>query len=42
MTRVFIDTSALFKRYVLEDGTDTLTGILSEADEIAVSAITLV
>jgi len=40
MTRVFIDTSALFKRYVLEDGTDSLTEILSEADEIAVSAIT--
>ncbi|HNV49191.1 MAG TPA: type II toxin-antitoxin system VapC family toxin [Spirochaetota bacterium] len=38
--RLYIDTSALLKRYVSEEGSDRLDAIMGTADEIVVSAIT--
>ncbi|MBU2600719.1 MAG: type II toxin-antitoxin system VapC family toxin [Actinobacteria bacterium] len=39
--RVFLDTSALVKRYVDEPGSDTIAAVLAEADRLIVSALTL-
>ena len=38
--RVFVDTSALFKKYVAESGSDAFEQVLAEAAEIAVSPVT--
>lgn len=38
--RVFLDTSALFKKYVAEAGGDTFEQVLAKATEIAVSPVT--
>ena len=40
--RAFIDTSSLFKKYVEENGSKELDGLLLEVSEIAVSPITWV
>ena len=40
MTRAFIDTSSLFKKYVEERGSKKLDGLLQEISEIAVSPVT--
>ncbi len=37
--RLFLDTSALAKRYVAEDGSDALAALCEKADELLVSAI---
>ena len=40
--RIFIDTSALLKKYIQEDGCDSLDDILGQSAEIAVSPVTLI
>lgn len=40
--RVFVDTSALFKKYVAEPGSDAFERTLDKATEIAVSPVTWV
>jgi predicted nucleic acid-binding protein len=40
--RAFIDTSSLFKKYVEEDGSETLDRIFQDVSEIAVSPVTWV
>ena len=42
MTRAFIDTSSLFKKYVEESGSKKLDALLQEISEIAVSPVTWV
>ena len=37
--RLFFDTSALAKRYVKEEYSDTISGLFQEADEIAISIL---
>ena len=39
--RVFLDTSAFVKRYVLEEGTDTVLEWCDRATEIGLSGIPL-
>ncbi len=39
--KLFLDTSALAKRYIAEQGSDTVLGLCREAEQLAVSVICL-
>lgn len=41
MTSYYLDTSALFKRYVLEEGSDVVTALFVKGESLFISAITL-
>ena len=41
MASYYLDTSALFKRYVLEEGSDVVTALFDKGEPLFISAITL-
>ncbi|RJQ29403.1 MAG: PIN domain-containing protein [Peptococcaceae bacterium] len=41
MNSYYLDTSALFKRYVLEEGSDIVTSLFDKGESLFISAITL-